>query len=204
MIDETYLGELCDHLSEHPPRDGRWSVTARRWPRTPAPAGSGLLIAAPAHELYPAADAARLPTPPECDEDQRTVHENDLAAVLAAFAQVRAQGSSYGHDTDARTIAEVLATDDRAPMRHTLELLMRSQPEGYRRLLLLCGRARCSVDLRTVAAIAFTTAGRRETKLQTNPTGRWPHACRSGAWEPILTCARATWIAREAPRTDSH
>ncbi|MFI1205613.1 hypothetical protein ACH4VR_40365 [Streptomyces sp. NPDC020883] len=196
MIDETYLRHLCDHLAKHPPREGRWTITARRWPRSSPAASSGMLLGAPRHELYLAADAARLPTPDEDDGEHQIVHENALAAVLAGFALITGQGSSCGHRTDAPTIAEVLATEPVASMRHILGLLMRRDPEGYRRLLLLCGRASCSVDLRTLAAVAYATADGPETRLQSNPTGRWLHVPLDDGWEPMLTCARATWAAR--------
>ena len=53
------------------------------------------------------------------------------------------------------------------------------------------------VDLRTVAALAYTVPGRRQ-KLHTNPTGHYAHRLQTGTtgWEPALDFAHSFFHER--------
>ncbi|MFI6687979.1 hypothetical protein [Streptomyces sp. NPDC050485] len=198
MIDETYLQILCAHLAQNVPAGGRWTNHASQWGKPKGTPGSGHFLNVNPIVLYAAARDAELPLPDDHEGEQQIIHDNALAVVLAAHAVGSRHGK--GHQAGSATVAEVLAEARPDSMKVTLEQLLASKADGFRRLLAQSGCTAAWMDLRTIAAIAYTTTHQGGVvRLQSNPTGRWPQA--GGPWEPMITFARATWAAHTAATT---
>ncbi|GAA2442303.1 hypothetical protein GCM10010433_49320 [Streptomyces pulveraceus] len=195
MIDETYLGTVCRHLTDEDLSAGFWQAHARRWARRTARPGSGRFLDAPVIELYIAAEAAGLPPSDGIADDDVVVHENILAAVLAAHAVLATAGR--GHRPGAPGIGKAIGAIAPGVLRgESLELTTRQMAWSNRtaitRMLAHLQHVEEDVDLRTVAALACGVQGHR-TMLRTNPTGHGPEM---GLWSPTSEFNRTACLAR--------
>ncbi|MES9558992.1 MULTISPECIES: hypothetical protein [unclassified Streptomyces] len=194
MIDETYLGTVCRHLTDEDLSAGFWQAHARRWARRTARLGTGRFLDAPVIELYIAAEAAGLP-PSDGTPDDVVVHENILAAVLAAHAVLATVGR--GHRPGAPGIGEAIGAIPPDVLRaESLKLTTKqvawSNRTAFTRILAHLQHVEQDVDLRTVAALACGVQGHR-TMLRTNPTGHGPEV---GLWSPTYEFNRTACLAR--------
>jgi hypothetical protein len=204
--DEIYLWRLCEHLADHAPSvpwQGRnWLQQARRWAQSPAQPGTGYLLDAPTMELYGVVEQADLPfpTPEELDAAGARC-DNALAVVLAGYAVVRLRERGHSAGTG-RSIGALLSGARQDSADHTLSLLMNQDPQGYCRLLRHLADAPGWIDLRTLAAVSYISADLGVVaRLHANPTGHWPSAAASGAWEPIVHLTREYHATRDRRAT---
>ncbi|KAB7835742.1 hypothetical protein [Streptomyces mobaraensis] len=210
QVEEQYLWRLCQHLATHPIRAADattpWVITAARWSRRAAPPGSDHLLDVPLPRLHAVALEAGLPLPTdaELDADAPACH-NALAITLAAFAvivhhgkhpEMKSWGLAHSAGTGRPIDAALAAATDPMAADRTLRHLQRRDPRGYLYLLRDCASSPHWIDLRTVAALAYTRA-RRRSSLRCNPTGHWPWAGgENGSWDPVVELARGYHAAR--------
>ncbi|ONK13075.1 hypothetical protein [Streptomyces sp. MP131-18] len=205
-MDETYLGDLCRHLTEHHPRHGHWTVRALRWPREHGDRqGVFLRVANDPLQLYGAATEADLPLPPDTEVQQQAVYDTTLAAVLAASALLKPHApNGLAHHVDGPDIGQVLGAARQlsdVSLEITLKELVARSRHSLTRLLLSLEQARNThVDLRTVAAVAYAISTRGDGSLSTNPTGHWTAltSTTDSRWYPVSYVVRSAWRTRHA------
>ncbi|MFJ1707121.1 hypothetical protein [Kitasatospora sp. NPDC088346] len=212
-MDESYLNELCGHLTGSAPLHGDWITSARSWAAAPdgRVRGAWLRILSEPHRLYRAALDAALPLPLEGrdsgDPWLHVVQDNALAAVLAVHAAFAVTAPrNEAHQAGGPSIGSVLGEQHKRGAVHAASLdatvasLARGGRDALIRTVSLAGRARGSrVDLRTVAALAYSRPGQaRPHLLTTNPTGHWPNALASrDHWSPLEEIVRDALSARQ-------
>jgi hypothetical protein len=148
-------------------------------------------------DLYQTVDQAGLPLPTDQELNAAAAAcDNALAVVLSGYAALRQHGGDHSAQIG-KSVGTVLGTTRRSAAELTLSLLQRQKPEGYRRLLRHLADSRGQVDLRTLAALAYVSAGSRAAaRLHSNPTGHWPAAGMDGPWEPVIQIAREFYTAQ--------
>lgn len=207
-MDETYLGTLCTHLAEHEPRPGQWAKRLAGRPQRGDLSSLSFFSLTPQEVLSMARDAG-LPLPGLDDVDdvdltQWAVEANALTAVLTTYARLTPV-YPHPHEAGGQDLGHALGSihpDDlgQAVVDMMLGQISACQHGMFSRILHYLPQARTGpVDLRTVAALAYTVPG-RPAELYTNPTGHYEHRLQhgTGRWWPALDFAQSFYGARPA------
>lgn len=208
-MDETDPGTLCAHLAEHEPRPGQWSRRLADRPQR-GDLGSRSFFSLPPQEVLSGGRDAGLPLPGLDDVDdvdltQWATEANALAAVLATYARLTLV-YPHPHKAGGQDLGRALGSIHPDKLRQAVVDMMLGQISAFQhgmfsRILHYLPQGRSGpVDLRTVAALAYTVPG-RPVELYTNPTGHYPYRLqedRTGRWWPALDFAQSFYAARPA------